>query len=170
MASENETLAEELNDQSFYIGASRIEVIKIALLGLAVGVFIPAISFLLERFFIEPVFCRSADSFGVCSNGGVTAYYIATGIISLLAIVLLVNWQVFRPLLIVVGVAATLWGFIRYVGDLATNSIFEYYIFSALLFAIAYLLFYWIMRIRVFMLSVLLAIALVVVVRLTLIA
>ena len=97
---------DEFDDQSFYVRSSRGELLKVLLLGIAVGLLVPLLSFLLEKFFIEPVFCRSADSFGVCATGGLTAYYIATALVSVLAIVLLANWQVFRPLLIVVGVAA----------------------------------------------------------------
>lgn len=161
---------DDFEDQSFYKRSSRGEVIKVLLLGAAVGLLIPLVSFLLERFFIEPVFCRSANSFGMCATGGLTAYYIATGVISIIAIILLANWQVFRPLLIAVGAAAALWGFKRYIGDMASQSAIEYYLFSAITFGLLYLLFYWIMRIRPFIISVILAILLVVVVRLVLIA
>lgn len=160
---------DEFDDQSFYVRSSRGELLKVLLLGIAVGLLVPLLSFLLEKFFIEPVFCRSADSFGVCATGGLTAYYIATALASVLAIVLLANWQVFRPLLIVVGAAAALWGLKKYSGDMAGASGVEYYLFSAVIFALAYLLFYWVMRIRTFLLSVLLAVGLVIVIRLALI-
>lgn len=160
---------DEFDDQSFYVRSSRGEVLKVLLLGLAVGLLVPLLSFLLERFFIEPVFCRSADSFGVCATGGLTAYYIATALVSVLAIVLLANWQVFRPLLIVVGVAASLWGLKKYSGDVASASGLEFYLFSAVIFALAYLLFYWVMRIRTFVISVILAVGLVIAIRLALI-
>jgi hypothetical protein len=70
----------------------------------------------------------------------------------------------------VVGAAAALWGFKRYIGELASQNALEYYLFSAIVFGLAYLLFYWIMRVRTFAVSVILAILLVVAVRLVLIA
>jgi len=160
-----EIAAEGFDDSSVILPPTRKELIKVIALGAVIGLLIPLISFLIERFFIEPVFCRSADSFGVCSTGGLTAYYAATVILSIVGVVLLANWQVFRPLLIAVAAAAALWGFKKYTGELSIHSVMEYYITSMLLFAVVYILFYWTMRIRNFAISVIVAVVLVALIR-----
>lgn len=170
MATKDLDFTLEPTDNTIFRPSSRQEVIKVALLGVAVGLLIPFIGFLIERFFILPVFCSSPDSFGVCASGGLTAYYVSTVIVTLAAVVALARWQVFRPLLIAIAAGAALWGLKKYIGDLSIVSGVEYYIFSALLFGVAYLLFYWIMRLRLFVMSVVLAVVLVTVLRFVLIA
>lgn len=149
----------ELDEQSFFLRMPRGEVLRIALLGLFVGIVVPLLSFGLEKFFIEPVFCKSPDSFGVCASGGLTAYYIATTLVSGIALILLINWTVFRPILIAAATAVALWGLQKYAGNMREDNWAEYYTFSAVIFASAYLLFYWLMRARSFMVSLLFTIA-----------
>lgn len=166
-----ETTVSELDEQTFFLRASKTEVIKVAVLGLLIGLLIPAIGFLLEKYFIEPVFCRTAaDTLQVCGNGGMTAYYVSTVLLSGLAIVFLANWQVFRPLLVAIGAAAALWGLKRYLNDMVGASGIEYFALSGILFAFAYLLFYWVMRVRTFVVSVVIAVIAVVAIRWALIA
>lgn len=155
---------------SFAMPTSRAELIKVGLLGAGVGLLVALLGFLIERFFITPVFCTSPDSFGVCASGGLTAYYVATVLATIAAVVTMAQWQIFRPLLIAVAAAAALWGLKKYSGELAVQSGWEFYIYSAGLFAAAYLLFYWVMRLKAFWLSVALAVVLVVVIRFALIA
>jgi hypothetical protein len=159
----------EFDDQTPFLRPARGEILRVGLLGALVGVLTPAIAFLADRFFIQPVFCASGDALGIC-GGNSTAYYAASVVFAIVATVVLANWQVFRPLLIAVGATAALWGFSRYVQTLMATSGLEYYVTSAVLYGAAYLLFYWIMRIRVFAISVVLAAVLVFVARLVLLA
>lgn len=154
-----------IDQQHFFLPAKRKEVIKITILGIILGLLIPLASFLIEQFFIKPVFCSSPDAFGVCATGGMTAYYITTVLFSVLAIVMMANWNVFRPVLIAVAAAAALWGFKKVAGELSVDSFIEYYLYSSVLFAVVYLLFYWILRIHLFAISVVTAVIAVVLIR-----
>lgn len=153
-----------------FLKTNKKEVIKVVSLGAAVGVLAPFVAFLIERFFITPVFCSSAEAFEVCASGGLTAAYAATVILSIIALILLANWQVFRPLLIVVASAAALWGFKKFTTKLSIESGVEYYVYSMLIIAMSYALFYWVMRLKSFITSVIVTVLLVVLIRWVLIA
>lgn len=153
------------DDQQFFLPPSRGEIIKVALLGLGVGLAVPLFGYLLNRFFTQPIFCSGNQAAGLCANSPSIAYYAATVIGAVAAIVLLANWQVFRPLLIAVAVAAIFWGFREYVGALVNAGLWEFYALSGLLYTFAYLLFYWVMRVRNFGISLGLTIVLVVAIR-----
>lgn len=157
--------ASEFDDKSLILAPARGELLRVTLLGLAVGLLIPLLSFGLERFFIEPVFCRSGDGLNICASAAPIAYYVSSGLLTVIAVIVLANWQVFRPLLIAVAAAASLWGLSRYIEAIVGNNMVEYYAFSAGLYMVTYLLFYWAMRIRNFLASVILAVLLVIAVR-----
>src|SRR6266550_780442 len=142
-----------------------VEVLRVGLLGALVGLFVPLLSWLIGKFFIQPVFCHSGDSLGLCSSGNLTPYYVATVIVTVVAVALLANWQVFRPLLIAVAAAAALWGLRKYLNDVANSNWVEYYGSSVLLYAVMYLLFYWLLRLRSFAVSVILTVVAVILVR-----
>ena len=156
--------------ESFFYRITQVEGVKIAALGLIVGILVPLLSFLATQYFIQPVFCHATNTYGVCNNAGLTAYYISTVLISALATIILVNWQVFRPLLIAVAAAAALWGLQQAIGELARQSWLEYGLLSAITFMFTYLLFYWLMRVRSFVASVLLSVLAVVLLRWLLLA
>lgn len=152
-------------ESSLLIVPNGPEMVRVAGLGLVVGLLIPLIAWMLQRFFISPIFCHGASTLGVCSGSDLTAYYVGTVVATVIAVALLANWQIFRPLLVAVAAAAALWGMRKYMGDIVQSSGWEYYLASAILYAVAYLLFYWVMRLRNFALSVILAVAVVIVVR-----
>ena len=154
----------------FFLQPTRREFVRVCILGAAIGLLIPLIGFLLEKFFIEPVFCHTTNSFGVCATGGLVAYYISATLLGVAAIVLLANWQVFRPLLIVFATAAALWGLQKYLPNMTVNGSVEYYSFSMIFYALAYLIFYLLLRIRSFGISIVLTIAVVAAIRWVLIS
>lgn len=145
-----------------YIPADRGEVIGVVVTGALVGIAIALLSEAISRWFITPVFCRSADAFAICANGGNVAFNAAMVIVTILSVIALVRVGVFRPLLVAVASAAALWGIKPYIDTLAW---YEYGLWLALLFALAYLLFYWLLRARSFVLSVIIAIIGVVAIR-----
>lgn len=157
-------------DSNVLISPEWIDLIRVGILGLAVGVLIPAFGWLLQKFLIAPIFCKEATTLAVCTPGDLTTYYIATVVLSVVAVALMANWQVFRPLLVAVAAASALWGFQRYVGDTVSHAGVEYYISSAVLYAVAFLLFYWILRLKSFALSVILTVVAVILIRLALLA
>lgn len=138
-----------------YVPASRNEVIKVIVLGLVVGLAVPFLSMLLENYFIIPVFCHGGDGFNVCASGGVVANHIAAVIVAFAAFAVLMRWTVYRALLLVVASTIAMWGIKKYADPLTTGSWLEYYLFSALLYALAYVCFYWILRLRNFVASLL---------------
>jgi hypothetical protein len=161
------TTEEETN---VLISPEWIDLIRVGILGLAVGVLIPALGWLLQEFLIAPIFCKETSALAVCAPGDLTTYYIATVVLAVVAVALMANWQVFRPLLVVVAAVAALWGFQRYVGDMVTHAGVEYYSSSAVVYALAFLLFYWLLRLKSFALSVVLSVVAVILIRWALLA
>ena len=140
------------------------ELLRVALLGIAVGLIVPLLAWLTQHYFVDPVFCRAANV-GICAATDATTYYVSTVVMAVVAIAFMANWQVFRPLLIAVAAAAALWGMQRYALDVIAKSGMEYYAASAGLYALAYVLFYWLMRLRSFVLSIILTVVAVIVLR-----
>lgn len=161
------TTEEETN---VLISPEWIDLIRVGVLGLVVGALIPALGWLLQKFLIAPIFCKEASALTVCTPGDLTTYYIATVVLAVVAVALMANWQVFRPLLVAVAAAASLWGFQRYIGGTFDHAIVEYYISSALVYAVAFLLFYWLLRLKSFALSVVLSVVAVILIRWALLA
>ncbi|HEX4662113.1 MAG TPA: hypothetical protein VH144_00700 [Candidatus Saccharimonadales bacterium] len=146
-----------------YIGSSWRDILQVFGVGLAAGLLIKLLTFVLKQYFIQPVFCRTTDTFGVCSQGDQVAFGIATVVISLVAVVVLARINVFRPLLVVVATAAALWGAIGYLPVVATYaSPLEQALWLMLLYGIGYVVFSWLMRLRNFAASLVVAIVVVV--------
>ena len=140
------------------------ELLRVAVLGIIVGITIPLFAWLMQKYFVNPIFCRQT-AVDICAAADATTYYVSTVVMAVIAIALMANWQVFRPLLIAVAAAATLWGAQRYVPEVVAKSGIEYYALSAGLYGMLYVLFYWLMRLRSFALSILLTVFAVVVLR-----
>lgn len=140
------------------------ELLRVALLGIIVGVAIPLLAWIMQKYFVNPIFCRET-TVGICAAADATTYYVSTVVLAVIAIALMANWQVFRPLLIAVAAAATLWGAQRYVPDIIAKAGIEYYALSAGLYGLMYVLFYWLMRLRSFALSIILTLVAIVLLR-----
>lgn len=160
----------EFDDKGIFLQPARGELAKILVLGSAIGLLLPFLSYAINKYFVVPVFCSQSAAQDFCVGSELNIYYILSVIFGIAAIALLAQWQVFRPLLIAVGSTAALWGFSRFMQELSGNSGIEYYATSAILYSAAYMLFYWIMRVRSFAISIGLTIALVVAVRFVLIS
>jgi hypothetical protein len=134
-------------------------------MGAIVGALVMGGGVLLEQYFVEPVFCQSADSFTLCANGGSLANNIATVLIGIVGAVGLVKLSVYRPLLVVIAAAATLWNANMWLGALPW---FEALAWYAGLYAVAYVAFAWVLRLTNFIGAFVLMIALIVGARLML--
>lgn len=135
----------------------------VALTGLIVGGLIWALTSVISTYIFHPLMCREGNG-GAC--GGVSQYseILATIVASAAGLFSLVRLQAFRPLLVALASAISLWGVVGY-----TNTIFPWYsvlITAALLYAVAYLVFMWLTRIRVFLVAVLALLVLVIAIRL----
>ena len=126
--------------------------IRLFIIGFATGVVGWLFYMAISQFFIEPVFCRSAETFGVCRNGGTIAWVSAHIVVLAAATAALARLGVYRPLLIVLGVLVSLWAAHSWLGGL------EWYVsllWQGFLFGIAVALFGWIARIPNFVIAVL---------------
>ena len=116
---------------------------RIFLYGLLVGVVTFALYVGLERFIFEPILCRDSAALARCENK--TGFAAGTAIIlgSMLGLVLLVRERVYRPILAILGVAVALWGVFALAGVLPVGFAF---IVVTLVFALAYVLFSWLVQ------------------------
>ena len=162
MATVTETAVYAPDQPVAYVPASRNEVVKVVVLGVIVGLAVPLLSLLLENYFIKPVFCNGGDGFSICASGGVVANHIAAIIVAFAAFAVLMHWTVYRALLLVIAATVAMWGIKKYADPLTVGSWMEYYLFSALLYALSYALFYWILRLRNFVVSIIIMIVAVV--------
>lgn len=146
----------------------RIEALRVVLVGVFVGIVIPLLGTALSRWVIDPIFCQDPSNFAVCANGGMIAYYISASLVTIIAVALLVNWGVYRPLIIALGTLVALWGLKKFIDPIAGANFIEYIALSAALFGVSYLLFYWFMQVRHFGVSMALAVVAAVAIRWTL--
>lgn len=145
-----------------YVSIPRGEIVKVVILGLIVGLLVPLGTSLLTTYFIEPVFCRADGAMNICASGAVIANHIAAVIIAVVAFAVLTRWGIYRALLLVAASTLALWGLQKYAAPLTTGYWLEYYLFSALLYGLAYTSFYWVLRLKNFVASLVVLIALVV--------
>lgn len=127
----------------YYISSERRSVITTALTGLGVGILGWILNLGLQRYFIEPVFCRDTNAFNACAQGGTIAWVVAIVIVSAVGLVALVRTSIFRPLLVVLAAIIALWGASGWLGPLVW---WQAILWHGLLFALAYALFGWIAR------------------------
>lgn len=137
-----------------YLDTDRMEVIRVALAGAVAGLLVPLLALAIANWIISPIFCHANQGFSICSQGGVVAYHIAGVMVALAGVALLANWSVFRPLPLVLAVTVAMWGFNKFVNPLVTGAWIEYFLFSVALTMLCYLLFYWLLRLRNFPVSI----------------
>ncbi len=158
------------DESSVLVLPEAAELVRAGLLGVGVGLLIPLLGYLLQKFIITPLLCQQTSAVAVCAPSDLTAFYVSTVIVSVMGIALMANWQIFRPLLIAAAAASALWGFRKFAGHTESQAGFEFYSTSALLYSVAYMLFYWLLRLRNFALSVALTVIAVVLIRWALLA
>lgn len=156
----------DMNTSRNYISQETRPIIGATITGFMVGLIGWLVSMGLQMWIIEPIFCRSAQSFGVCSNGGTIAWGVAMVIVSIIGLFGLVRGGVFRPLLVVLAALIALWGANSWLGA------FEWWqsaLWQGGLFAVAYGLFAWVARLMSFILALILTIVLIIGARLVVI-
>jgi hypothetical protein len=142
-----------------------MSVVRLVIIGAVSG----AIGWLLylgvAHYFIEPVFCRNADTFSVCRNGGTIAWATAHVVVMAAAVAVLARIAVYRPLLVVLAALVTLWAAHAWLGGL------EWYyglLWQALLFGFAFALFGQIARMTNFLAALLISVGIAVLLRVVL--
>lgn len=116
---------------------------RIFLYGLLVGLISFALYVGLDRFVFEPVLCRESVALARCESKAQFAAGTAIVFGSFLGLFLLVRERVYRPILAILGVGIALWGIFAVVGVLPVILAAAA---SALLFALAYVLFSWLVQ------------------------
>ncbi len=147
---------------SIYVPGERRSVVGAALTGLFVGIVGWLVSMAIQAWIIEPIFCRSAQTFNVCSNGGTIGWTVALIIVSIIGLLSLVRTGVFRPLLVVLATLIALWGVSAWLGPLPW---WQALLWHGALFALAYSLFAWVARFQSFLLSLIITIVLIIIAR-----
>lgn len=159
-------MAQANTTSSVYVAGEPRSLLGVAITGLAVGLIGWLLTMAIQSWIIEPVFCRSTQSFDVCSSGGTISWAIALIIVSIIGLLSLVRSGVFRPLLVVLAVLIALWGASMWLGPLVW---WQAMLWQGFLFAAAYSLFAWVARIQSFLLSLIVTIVLVILARLVVI-
>ena len=156
----------EVNTTNAYVVPDRRSVLGTVLTGLVVGVVGWLLSLAIQTWIIDPVFCRSPQTFAVCVNGGTIGWVIAMILVSIASLLSLVRNGVFRPLLVVLASLIALWGASAWLGPLAW---WQGMLWHGVLFALAYALFAWVARLSNFLIAVIVTIVLIVAARLVVI-
>ena len=111
--------------------------------GLLVGLVTLVLYTLLERFVFEPILCRETAALARCEVKSDFASGVSIVLGSMLGLVLLVRERVYRPILAIIGVAISVWSLFGLVTALP-------FILAAavvaLLYALAYVVFSWLVQ------------------------
>lgn len=140
------------------------EVVRVALIGAVVGLATYALTVVLDKYIITGLACGAEPSGALnCDSKEYVASAAAMLLVAIGALFALVQSRVYRPLLVLILAAAGLWN----VTLLALNTSWFASIFAmALIFAIGYAAFAWLVQIRNFFLATALGIVVVVLMRL----
>lgn len=121
-----------------------------ALIGAIVGAIAWGGGFLMSRFIIEPVFCATPDSASICAVRDVTAFNIAVVLASFVGLLAMVRVRVYRPLLISIAAAVTIWGLVAW---LAGEPWYIRLLAAAGISALAYAFYGWVAQLRSFIVA-----------------
>lgn len=137
-----------------------------ALKAFVIGAIVGVVGWLLTLFFrsvvVENLFCRSTDTFSVCSNGGTIAWVAGMVIVLLASVFMLTQANIYRPLLVVIAVAVALWG----VGSwFLPMTWWAGLLWQGVVFGLAYAAFSWLAAHERFIISLVAVIVVVVVAR-----
>lgn len=128
--------------------------VQVALLGAGLGLLSWLMTIVVRQVIFVPLFCgdpTNAACVGATGSAGVLAL-IVTGIVGLLG---LVRLGVYRPLLVALAAAVSLWGIALWTGGLQW---FEAAAWSVVLYALVYAVYAWLVRPRSFAFALVLVI------------
>lgn len=144
-----------------YVTMTAKQAAQVIVLGLIVGLLTYGLSYLFEMAILRSVPCEG-DTAVICASATSYANAAASIVASGIGLFGLVKLQAFRPLLIVLAVAMSLWKMMEVVGTLPKYGMV---IAGGVLYAMAYIVFAWIARVRLFWPAVILMLILVIVIR-----
>lgn len=162
MSKQNRVVADNIERVDPVVPMFRSEMMLVVAAGLGVGLAVVALTYLLNEYVFSAVLCRGDDA-QECGNASNYAMTVAMVIASIGGLIALVQARIYRPLLVVLAAAVSLWGL-----NAITANMQWYWtlIIAMVLFAFTYALFTWVARIRSFVISLVVIVVLVVLARL----
>lgn len=158
-------VVEAVDPQAAWATMSWRSLISIGLIGVLIGVVTYALNLVLLHLVFEPIMCRDSLALVRCDSKESLSAGVAIVLASMVGLVFLVRERVYRPLLVILAVALSMWGIFVAVAGLpwllAT-------VVVALAFALCYMLFAWLVQPNSLAISLILATLAVVAVRLVL--
>jgi hypothetical protein len=147
-----------------FIAVTGRQIVGTIVIGAVAGLVSWGLAVILGDYVLRGIFCQATITEQCAATAG---YSWGAGMVlaTVIAVFALVRLQVFRPLLVGVCVMVSLWSVASVLTELP---VYLAALLFAGLFAVAYLAFMWIARLRSFGMAVLLMIVLVVIVRLAL--
>lgn len=152
-----------MNEDYLYADApfahfTRRTFLGVLLTAIVTGIVTLILTLAIEKVVLQPALC-SGDA-AMCSQSGVIAFHIASVISAIIAVVMLVQASVFRPLLIVLAVTISLWNI--YSAFLYDAPWVLQLLILVLLNILAYFAFSWILRMYNFTIALIASIVLIV--------
>lgn len=157
MAKQDRVVAENYERIDPIVPIFNYEVLSIAGVGSAVGLIVSGAAYALNQYVFQAILCQG-DGAG-CEQASNYAMIVAMVIGALLGLVALVQVRVYRPLLVVLASTIGLWGLYGHIADLAW---YWMLVVPVLMFALSYMLFAWVARIRSFVVALIVAVVLIV--------
>src|SRR5690606_32821563 len=129
--------------------------LRVLLLGALIGMATYGVALLLRNFVFTPIVCEGGQVCATAASYGEITSAILLAIVGLLGTVRL---RVFRPMIVVVAATASLWGLM-----MTTDSLAWHWglLAHGILYGLAYGLFTWAVRIRRFLVALILSVVLI---------
>lgn len=148
-----------------FVAMNRRQFVQVLLTGLIIGVVAWGLSLMFDAYVYQAILCREGGT--KCSDSLQYAQVTASLIGAMAGLFAVVRLQVFRPLLVVVAATVALWSVLALAAPL---SLLLAAVAVAALYALAYALFSWIVRIRSFILALVVIVVVIVAIRLVITA
>jgi hypothetical protein len=119
--------------------------IRIAAIGVFSGLIFWLLTIVINKYFVEPLFCKNSLEALSCMNSVEISGNVASVFVAIAGMIAMVKFRMGQPLIVAVTAAAILWGLATWTSGL---SIVEAIVWSASTYLLAFLLFSWIVRYR----------------------
>lgn len=159
---DTDTQLETNNKPSAIIDMRPDLLVRVALLGLGLGVVAWILAMVLGNFVIKPVLCPTTGDASMCGSTDVIAGNIGLVLVSVAGMLGLVRLGVYRPLLIAIAGVLTLWGLGGWLSGIVW---YEALGWAALIYMITYVAYAWLVRPRNFIVVIAVLAILVILVR-----
>lgn len=124
---------------------SRRTVMGLILTGIVAGIITLLLTLAIDKVVLQPVMCSGTGATSACSQSPIVSFHIASIISAIVAVVILAQFSVYRPLLVGIATTIGLWGIY---GTFVYNVSWPTQLISLIVLNIlAYLAFTWILRV-----------------------